>query len=477
MKNKGLLLCFIAACLTVFLLPLVGMPFDRSDQNAGNERTVSWPSIRGTDGTVNPNYLKEAGDYFERHFAFRPALITADALLLEKVFLTSNTASVITGNDGWLYYSSTLPDFLRKDTLSERGMYNLVHNLRLVKDYVEGQGAKLLFMIPPNKNTLYGEYMPYYASLKYRSEGPGHRLRPLFEREDIPYLDLFQLFQSQNEVLYFREDSHWNNKGALLVYHEALERLGKEHETYQGAEVTRVKDHFGDLSAMIYPALQSAEWDYHYAGSGNYTYVSTAASRSGTVSVEDYHIEAACDSARDRLLMYRDSFGNSLIPFFANEYSYSVFSKTIPYKLASDLEAYRPDHVIIERVERSIRDFIVSPPVLPAQELPAEELQFAQGNSYSELRCEDGTVSINCDLCEADPSYVRISGTLPRDQVSLHCRICLKTRWPDGRAAFYRVFYVSDAETDYGFAAYLPLAAFGTLSDARNANLSVCVSR
>ena len=477
MKTRAFYVCFLAACLALLLVPLAGMAFAGPGQSIGNEGAVPWPSLFDSDGSVNQDFLKEAGDYFEHHFAFRSELITADAVVQERVLLSSNTEHVITGSDGWLYYASTLSDYLGRDTLSERGLYNLAHNLRLINDYVEGRGAKLLFMIPPNKNSLYGEHMPYYDSLPYRSAQTRERFRSAFDGEGVRYLDLFELFLSQEEVLYFREDSHWNSKGALLVYREAMQRLGKEHESYERAEVTRVKDHSGDLSAMLFPSLQSAEWDYHYGGIQKYEYLVTARSRSETVSVQDYHIEAVCESARGTLLMYRDSFGDSLIPFFANEYGYSVFSKTIPYQLASDLEAYRPEHVVIERVERSVRDLIEAPPIIPAQAADAEELAAIQGGHVAELSRADGAITVQCELCEADRSYILFSGTLPGEPADPGCQIYLEIGWPDGREALFHTYYRSDAETDYGFAAYLPLSEFGTLADAQNARLSVCVAQ
>lgn len=70
--------------------------------------------------------------------------MTADSEIMGKVFGVSNMDTVIDGKNGWLYYAATRADYLGEDTLSERGAYNVLHNLSLLQRYVEGSGAKFL---------------------------------------------------------------------------------------------------------------------------------------------------------------------------------------------------------------------------------------------------------------------------------------------------------------------------------------------
>lgn len=53
--------------------------------------------------------------------------------------------------------------------------------------------------------------------------------------------------------MYYARDSHWNEKGAVLVYHTLLEACGKAHETYAGVEPAQGTDYFGDLGVMLFP--------------------------------------------------------------------------------------------------------------------------------------------------------------------------------------------------------------------------------
>ena len=59
--------------------------------------------------------------------------------------------------------------------------------------------------------------MPYYKSQIVDPDHSAVLLKPYLEDRGVRYLDLFTLFESQDEVLYLKTDSHWNNKGAFLV--------------------------------------------------------------------------------------------------------------------------------------------------------------------------------------------------------------------------------------------------------------------
>ena len=81
------------------------------------------------------------------------------------------------------------------------------------------QGAvDFVFTVAPNKNSLYGENMPYYDSLKVDEENNLARLVPFLEKEGVSYVDLYEAFTGEEEILYHERDSHWNNKGGGFCF-------------------------------------------------------------------------------------------------------------------------------------------------------------------------------------------------------------------------------------------------------------------
>jgi hypothetical protein len=147
---------------------------------------------------------------------------------------------------------------------------------------------------------------------------------------------------------------------------------------------------------MIYPSSDEAEFNYYYGAEEKYTYVTD------TKSVEESLIQTHSDSASGTLYMYRDSFGNALLPFFAGAYESSTFTKSFPMILDKDFEKYAPDTFIMEIAERNINWLIERPPVF----LSPEIIIYRIDKQLSEKP------DVSVAECEYSPAYVAVKGTL-----------------------------------------------------------------
>ncbi len=440
MKKKSFLLLFLVACFIVCLIPSVGMIMFRSDEQVGNEQQTEFPSFVTEDGSFNQDVFVQMGTYFEKHFAFRPALISVDAEIQSNVFGVSNLDSVIVGKDDWLFYSSTLNDYLIKDVMSKREINNITHNLKLTQDYVQANNAQFMFTVAPNKNSLYPQYMPYYYSKKASGSRNIDMLTPALKEKGINYCDLFKVFKNENDILYLKQDSHWNNKGALLAYNSILDSLDKPHNTFEDAQITRTKDFYGDLSKMLYPKTAQPEYNFNYGAENNYTYVTK------TKSVEDATIKTQCKTGDGSLYMYRDSFGNSLLPFFASAYKQAHFTKGFPVNLALTMSTQKPDTVVFEIVERNLNWFSENPPVFVNPRLTL----------YDIADTIDSTIDIKGEVSQVNMTLLNISGELPKDVAKENCNIYVELVDKNGTKSLYEAFHTSTENSDYGFSVYVP---------------------
>lgn len=434
MKRTGYIV-YIIVCLLLCMLPFVGMSFAATNTTTENKTLAELPDF-WENGKWNQNYLQELGDYFEDHFAFRPVLVTADSLIQSKVFQVSNMDSVIVGSEGWLYYTSTLDDYLGRQTLSEKGIWNAAHNLSLMQKSVENHGADFLFTVAPNKNSLYGDNMPYYDSKKVGSVKNMTLLESELKEWDIAYADLFTEFEREKEVLYLKRDSHWNNKGAVLAYDTMLDYLKLDHETYETVDSIRIKSENGDLNKMIYPIPLELEWNYTYQKESSYDYVTD------TQSVEDAWIQTKNSNETGTLLMFRDSFGNTLLPLLADTFENAYFSKGTPYNLEEYLDTCHPEYVIVEKVERNIDDFAVEPPIITGPEVIFNH----------DMEIEESDVSLEIKESEYDTSYWEIRGRLAENfPMDTKVYICITQ---NEQVRSYEAFTVSDDVSDYGYLLY-----------------------
>lgn len=417
--------------------PFLCMSFSATQSTTENKKLKELPAVY--DKKLNINYLSDLGEYFGDRFAFRNQMVNADSVIQGNIFGVSNMNTVLKGNNGWLYYTDTLNDYQKKGVLSKRGVYNIASNLEIIEDFVNRKGSKLVITVPPNKNSLYDENMPYYYSKKAGKEKNIDKLNPLIKSGNVNYVDLFELFKNNGETLYLKRDSHWNNKGAMLAYNKIMDGLKRKHKDYSGVKAVREKTEYGDLNKMMYPLSAEPEWNYYYDFDYTYKYLTK------TKSVEDPWIETENKDAEGTLLMFRDSFGNTLLPFFAQEFKNSYFSKATPYSLEESMNFYNPDCVVIEKVERNIDEFAKEPPVMTniGTEIPESE------------KLVKSKTTLKAAKTELSSSYFTISGIVDKKYIKDHSNIYISVI-SDAVKISYKAFNISDEKGDNGYLIYLP---------------------
>ena len=428
MKKNRISVCYVVLVLAICALPLVCMSCARTNDSTENRRLAEFPAIT-VDGKLNTEYLSGLGSYYEDHFAFRNEIVGMDGKI-QSLFGVSSVDTVIKGKDGWLYYTASADDFQGLNVMSDREVQNAIRNLRLMKEFVTDKGAAFVYTVAPNKNSLYPEHMPYY----YVGTELGNnmsKIAPLIEKDDA-YADLFDLFGRSDETLYMKRDSHWNNKGALMAANTLMTALKRDFDPFATVAAVRKKDAVGDLGRMAYSVFAQPEWNYAYELPGGYTYTDTQDVEAALVATQN-------PSKTGSLLMFRDSFANTLIPILAEHYRQAVFSKAAPYPLERYFSEYHPDDVIVEKVERNLRDFSRTPPIMSA---PKRTI------SGTKTEQTETSAVIGIAISPDDGSYYRIEGSLPAEETPDAVYVQIGDD-------VYEAFTVSSDESDNGFLLYV----------------------
>lgn len=403
MKNKLFHLLYTTLFLVICLTPAVGMLVLGPSEAGANEILASKPKLTEKDGSIHLAVLDETEDYIADRFAFRQELVTLWAKLNADLLHTSVQGQVILGSDGWLYYDSTADDYMGFCADIEHIIYAAA-NLRLMEEYVHSLGADFVFTIAPNKNSLYPEAMP-----NHYPKGTQSNADLLTDSLSVSYADLFSAFSSEDEVLYFKTDSHWNGKGAALAADTILQQLGIRSHWYHGAFV-HTAPHLGDLYEMLYPAGTETEPDGSPAQGFTFQY-DTEPNGGNAIRIE------TSGSGKARLVCWRDSFGISLHPYLAEHFGKSYFSRSETYDL-TEAEARSADAVVIELVERNLCRLWENAPVFPAPVRSLAAQQTAAASIEGTLGEDTDTLQqllIPADASLADagsPMYIQADGVV-----------------------------------------------------------------
>lgn len=441
---------------SICLVPVLGMFAVHGRDSGSQENTVEFPELMKEDGRLNIEWLSQAGEYFQRHFAFRQELITANAVLEGGLFQVSADDGVIYGKDGWLYYKDSLDDYLGSDLMDERALFCVARSLLLLQEYAQERGISFLFMPVPNKNTIYGEHMPYYYSYKMSKKRNLAGLYEALEKEGVAYIKLEDIFRDSPEILYHKRDSHWTNAGAALAYEEAMKALGRPFDSYRETAFEVRQDFEGDLAKMLFPAGVIPEDEIYYDKINIFAYVGEVASNF------DPKITTVNPSMQESMVMYRDSFGNALLPFFSNSFANCYYSRSVPYPV-TDLDIYPADVLIVERAERFLPDMAENPPVMPAplrKSLPEDAVRCMQ----CEISAADPTADAQANIGDSSPErmtlsseglYWKVEGTFDNSLASDDALVYVRINGTDTYEAFPIVLQGADGSKENGYRLYL----------------------
>lgn len=441
--------CFMIIGLLICVFPLAGMSFARTEETTEKRQMVEFPNLMQA-GEWNKDYLQELGAYFEDHFAFRQSYVAIDSWMESILFQQTNIDNVIVGKDGWLFYKDTLNDYDGKETMTDRSLENIAYNISVMQRQVEAQGKKFVFTIAPNKNSLYEQQMPYTYSYKYSDTNNRKLLEEKLQKTGVNYVDLYQQFENQQEILYLKRDSHWNNKGALLAYNSILDGAGWQHDDYLNCEYQVKNDYIGDLNSMVYPEMEKPEKNYYYNYETSYQYVNKGTYEDvekSNISVEDARIQTYNGAGKGTLVIYRDSFGNTLLPFMANTFENGYFYKTSPYNLGMHMENCNPDVVVVEKVERKLDELATTPAIMPGVEVVLPE----------KCRTVYTDTTLSAVIPEANTQYYEIYGILDKEVAASSDAIYVQFEMKDGEQVTYQAFARTiEGVSDYGYVAYIP---------------------
>lgn len=431
----------MAAACTV---PLVGAFFHWGSQSTENRTMLSLPKLWEADEDsvkLNMEYTTKLADYYSEHFGFRQELVTANAALNETLFARSTNDKTTIGKDGWYYFNETLDDYTGASALSDRGIYRLRRTLDLMNQYAEQGNITMVFFAAPNKNSIYPEFMPWHIR---QSAAPSNLERLSEAMADSDYYidmkrELLALKESESHDIYLKNDSHWNNIGALAGYNAMQDNLNRRIDKFDYMPVS-VKDSdltetqiTGDLTNTLYPSVQKTGPQYDLGIEKNFS-----SDRPLTDLMAE--ISTTCQGRYYTEICYRDSFFNALIPINSNSFAKVRYTRIFPY----DMTAARSggyNIAVVEIVERNLPKLLENAPTMDAisVELPTF-CHYAEGGQ-------------DCHFVD-DGESLKLSGALGGwAKLQKDSNIYIELRDSSGKSYCYEAFPIceGDSRNDNGF--------------------------
>jgi hypothetical protein len=365
-----LVLAFLGAIYAPFADELIRPASARSP--ATREFRTPAPKPELPHDTVSlTEFPQKYENYFNDSYGLRDKLLRWHSLEKVFVFGVSPTNDIFVGRDRWLFYASdwSLLNFRGLHRFRRKELEEWRDGLELAAQRCKEIGAQFLYVIVPDKESIYPEHVPArYNRLGERRAD--QLLKYLADQgSTVDILDLRPVFLAEkvndtpNEFLYSQLGTHWNGRGAFLAARTILEHVQKrlpatrvpDFADYIRRPVGDAGDSWGPRM-YIEDVLRQETCVYELRG-GWHAWIQSETAY-GPLRTR---ITQQDDKSLPRAVILHDSFGPFIEWHMAEQFSYlaCIWENRRPLR---DLRQHRPDIVIVMLVERSLNG-------LPASEI------------------------------------------------------------------------------------------------------------
>lgn len=249
------LVSFLLSAFFLLGLFLPGLFLGEETQSANEKRHMAKaPTLEWNWDSVQ-KYPKSFEEYSNDQFGFRQELVQLNNRLHRVLY--SSTKDVVFGKDGWLYAKKNR-DFRNAIRFSGEHLENWRHNLEAKYDWLQSRGIDYLFVVAPDKHTIYPEYLPSSYSQIRQESSTTQFVAYMQANSKVPILDLRPLLLEKKVIgrLYYKTDTHWNFLGASIAQNEIMKTVKNRfpevsYKFYTSSDFIWKDTNGGDLARML----------------------------------------------------------------------------------------------------------------------------------------------------------------------------------------------------------------------------------
>ena len=303
------------------------------------------------------------------HMPAKTALVESQSALELGLFGEMAQDKVVFGTSRpWLFNRSEdgqpLETYKRTNLFSEEELDRISQNLSEMQQDFSDAGIRMVLMISPDKEQIYGDdYMPSSVAV-LENEGRTEQLIGALRKmcPSLPVVYPAELLRKgrEKEEVYYASDTHWNRIGACIACGALVDTLAEDTgSTWSGAEAFRERYHFsekekkaGDLQKLVRLGEEFDSTEYE-------------AQEARTAEVSDVSEDVRGEVIRERstnpeglplhVYLSGDSFRWNLTRFLQD----SVSKSTITSRYYLDLEdvvSQEPDVFVYMIAERYLHE-------------------------------------------------------------------------------------------------------------------------
>lgn len=318
-KLQVIISVLLILCLAVTFVVLP----DRAFSDKENRNLTEFPKV-GAEQVFSGEWTSDFAAYISDQFPLRDIFVAVKAYS-ELAFGKSENNGVVKVGDKLIKRPET-------------GEIRLEENLAAIDKFAEACNIKTVTAVLPRSADVFAEFLPDI----YPKEKDAALLQDFYtiaEQKGMTAPNLSEALKESNE--YYRTDHHYTVEGAYITYCQLAEELGYEPKDKDFFTKQTVTDSFCGTSMRtsgFYLTEKDAIHLYRYEGDDQYKVVAdgkeialydpqkadTTDAYAVFLGGNHARVDITKGEGREKLLLIRDSFADSIAPFLAIHYDLTL---------------------------------------------------------------------------------------------------------------------------------------------------------
>ncbi len=336
----------------IFLFVPMSYIDNRAISKKENRTLAKLAPLVDKEGQVNFNFTKSFDAWFNDRFNLRENFIE---FYNKKFIINKNwkTKDVLKGKDNWLFlgWQESRTSYTNQNLFPQDELKKLADYLSSIDTYCKKNNKHFYFLITPDKARIYPEYYPDdikpVGSMSLAQQiveylNKNTNVKVIYPKDKL-------ISKKGDELLYFKQDTHWTPLGAYIAYLELMKEIKKDYKDINIYEAKNYikKDNVGDLYNMTLKSLRKKDTTLYKMPD-----INNESLCKQNIKNSDELITCFNDKNPNiNLVSYRDSFTTSLVSYYCESFRSARYLWKYDVNLDSLKEA---DVVILEVVERLI---------------------------------------------------------------------------------------------------------------------------
>lgn len=320
MRKKYLLYCFV---IVIILFTMIGLISDNKEFSELENRKLKTSVTFSIKNFLDGSFQEDYESYINDQFPLRDNWISLKSIN-EYILGKIENNGIIYGANGEL--------FEKFDSLDEEKLKN---NVEAIKKFAEIYYNKVSLMIIPSSYEIYKENLPMGSPIIPQEELINEIYNFSYFTNNIDVMK--ELLDNKNNYIYYKTDHHWTTYGAYLAYSKFIDSINENKVKLENFQDIELSNFYGTYYSKV--KLFNIEPDIMTYYDFNNLTMEIVGDKIYD-SIYDYSKETLRDKYslflygnnpltiiknkdiknNKKILVIKDSFGNSLVPFLTQNY-------------------------------------------------------------------------------------------------------------------------------------------------------------